>query len=67
MFAILTSFIPLIPDLIKAGIVTYEAFEKTRALIVEDRSLTPDERAELEALIAERQAVLNDTSRDVKN
>ncbi len=65
MFALLASFIPLIPGLIKAGITTYETFAKVKDLIAEDRSLTGDERAQLEAMIAERQAVLNDTTRDV--
>ena len=65
MFALLAAFVPLIPGLIQAGLATYETFAKVKTLVDEDRSLTPDERAQLEAMIAERQAVLNDTTRDV--
>lgn len=65
MFALLAGFIPLIPRLIEVGIVTYEAFDKVKTLITEDRSMTPEEREQLEAMILERETVLNDTSRDV--
>lgn len=65
MYAVLMGFIPLIPDLIKAGVVSYEAFAKAKKLYDEDRTLTPAERAELEALIASAEARIDDKSKDV--
>ena len=63
--AFFLALIPLIPQLIQAGVVTFDVYDKIRTMIAEDRSLSDEERAELEQKIAERQAVLNDTSRDV--
>lgn len=65
MFATISGILALLPQLVNAGIVTVDAVSKIKSLISEDRSMTPEERAELEAKIAEREAVLNDTSRDV--
>lgn len=65
MFALIMSVLPLLPKLIETGIATVDAFAKIRTLIAEDRSLTPEERNQLEAAIAQREAVLNDTTRDV--
>lgn len=63
--AFFLALLPLIPQLIQAGVVTFDVYDKIRTMIAEDRSLTDAERAELERQIAERQAVLNDPSRDV--
>lgn len=66
MFAFVTALLPLLPRLIETGIATVDAFSKVKTLIDEDRSLTPDERADLEAKILEAQNRLHDTSRDVQ-
>lgn len=65
MFAIALELIPLIPSLIRAGEATFETWQRIERAIREDRSLTADERAQLEALIAEKKAIVDDTSRDV--
>lgn len=65
MFAIALELIPLIPSLIKAGEATFGIWNRISTAIKEDRSLTDDERAQLEALIAQKMAIVDDTSRDV--
>lgn len=66
MLAIALELIPLIPSLIRAGEVGFEIYGRIEKAIREDRSLTADERAQLEALIAEKKAIVDDTSRDVR-
>lgn len=65
MFALLAGFIPLIPGLVKAGVVAWDTVNKVRTLYTEDRSMTPDERVQLEAMIAEVEARIDDTTKDV--
>lgn len=65
MGALLLGFLPLLPDLIKAGVVSYEAFAKAKKLYDEDTTLTPEERAQLETMIADVEARIDDTSKDV--
>lgn len=65
MFALLAGFIPLIPGLVKAGVVAWDVVGKVRQLYEEDRAMTPDERANLEAMIIDVEARIDDTSRDV--
>lgn len=65
MFAGFAALLPLLPRLIEAGVATFGAYQKIREMIDEDRSLTADERAQLEAMIAADEARVNDTSRDV--
>lgn len=65
MGALLTGFLTMLPDLIKAGVVTYEAFAKAKKLYDENTTLTPEERAQLELLIAETEARIDDKSKDV--
>lgn len=65
MFELLIGALPYIPGLIKAGIVSYESFIKIKKLYDEDKSMTPDERAQLETMIAEVEARIDDTSKDV--
>lgn len=54
----------MIPGLIELGIETFETYSKVKTLIDEDRSMTPEERAQLETMIAEQQAIVRGTSRD---
>lgn len=65
MFALIAGFLPLIPGLVKAGIVTWDVVGRVRTLYEEDRSMTPEERTQLEAQIAEVEARIDDTSKDV--
>lgn len=65
MFSLLAGFIPLIPGLVKAGIVAWDVVGQVRTLYTEDRSMTPAERAQLEAMIADVEARIDDTSKDV--
>lgn len=54
-----------LPDWIAAGEATIGLFQRIREMVRDDRSLTPEEREKIEALIAEKMAVVNDTSRDL--
>lgn len=63
--ALIAAFLPLLPDLINAGVVGYEAFAKIKKMYDEDTSMTPEERAQLETLIAATEARIDDKSRDV--
>lgn len=65
MFALLAGFVPLIPGLIEAGLTTWDTVSKVRKLYEEDRSMTPEERAQLETMIAAVEARIDDTSKDV--
>jgi len=65
MNALLTGFLVMLPDLIKAGVVGYESFVKIKKLYDEDKTLTPEERVELEKLIAATEARIDDKSKDV--
>jgi hypothetical protein len=62
---IIISLLTQLPSLIAAGQATVELFGSIRSMVQEDRSLTTDERAKIEALIDEKMAIVNDTSRDI--
>lgn len=63
--ALLTQLIPLIPGLIQAGSAGIDLWDKVKRIRDEDRSMSDEERAQVDALIAENMAAINDTSRDV--
>lgn len=65
MFAMLTAVLPHLPGLIQAGVVGYESFTKIKKLYDEDKTMTPEERNQLEALISQAEARIDDKSKDV--
>lgn len=65
IIALLTELIPLIPGLIQAGKATVELWDKVQAVIDENRSPDSAEWDDLEALIAEKKVIVDDTTRDV--
>lgn len=65
MFALLAAVLPHVPGLIKAGVVGYESFVKIKKLYDEDTTMTPAERAQLEMMIADAEARIDDKSKDV--
>lgn len=62
---LLLQLVPMIPRLIESGWATVDLYTKVQKVIDENRS--PDQREwdDLETFIAQQQAVVRDTSRDV--
>jgi len=65
MLKLLTDFVPLIPELIKTGLATYETYTKVQTIIDENRKPSEPEWDTLEAQIKSDKAALHDTSRDI--
>lgn len=65
MGALLLQFVPLIPGLIKAGLVEFGVYNKVETVIAENRKPTESEWEQLDAMIAADKAAIMDTSRDV--
>lgn len=62
---LLLEVVPLIPGLIEAGVATMGLYDKVQKVIDENRSPDQAEWDQLEAFIAEKKAIVDDTSRDV--
>jgi hypothetical protein len=65
MFSMLAAVLPHLPGLIKVGVVGYESFTKIKKLYDDDTTMTPGERAQLETMIAQVEARIDDVSKDV--
>lgn len=62
---LLLTIVPMIPKLIEAGQATFDLYDQVKKVIDENRSPTQQEWDELEKMIADQQAIVRDTSKDV--
>lgn len=65
ILSLLLQVVPMIPKLIEAGQDAVELYSNVQKVIAENRSPDQAEWAQLEAMIAEQQAIVRDTSKDV--
>lgn len=65
ILSLLLTIVPMIPKLIDAGVATYDLYGKVKKVIDENRSPDQSEWDDLEKMIAEQQAIVRDTSKDV--
>lgn len=65
ILALLQAIVPLIPSLIETGKATVDLYDKVSQVISENRAPNSEEWDALERQVAEGQAVVRDTSRDV--
>jgi hypothetical protein len=66
VLTLLLTIVPMIPKLIEAGQATFDLYDKVKKVIDENRSPNQAEWDQLEAMIAEQQAIVRDTSKDVQ-
>lgn len=65
ILSLLLTIVPMIPKWIEAGQATFDLYSQVKRVIDENRSPDQAEWDQLEAMIAEQQAIVRDTSRDV--